>query len=148
MIRKANATDLMWIKECAKLAYSPYVPVLGKPPAPLLADYASLISAGDVYLHESTNGTPQGFIVFRCLDETLFLENVAVMPDLSGKGIGKKLIEFCEKWGQWRKCKAVKLYTNEKMAQNALMYRHLGYIEISRRKEDGFCRVYFEKSIS
>ena len=42
---------------------------------------------------------------------------------------------------------AVHLYTNEKMAENLLIYPKLGYTEVERRTEDGFNRVYFEKTL-
>ena len=47
-----------------------------------------------------------------------------------------------------RGLKAVHLYTNEKMTENLSLYPRLGYIEVARRMEDGFSRVYFEKSLA
>jgi hypothetical protein len=38
------------------------------------------------------------------------------------------------------------LYTNEKMTDNLSIYRKLGYVEVARRTENGFNRVYFEKN--
>jgi len=33
------------------------------------------------------------------------------------------------------------------MTENLSIYPHLGYIEVDRREEDGFSRVYFEKRL-
>jgi hypothetical protein len=42
----------------------------------------------------------------------------------------------------------VHLYTNAKMTANLSIYPRLGYVEIDRRSEDGFDRVYFEKRLA
>lgn len=39
MIRPANANDEPEIRECAEQAYARYVPVIGRKPAPMLADF-------------------------------------------------------------------------------------------------------------
>ena len=41
----------------------------------------------------------------------------------------------------------VTLYTNARMHENLVLYPRLGYVEIDRRREDGFDRVYFEKML-
>ena len=52
-IRPARMTDLDGIRRCAQAAYAPYVPRIGKAPAPMLADFASLIGDGKVNLQAS-----------------------------------------------------------------------------------------------
>lgn len=42
---------------------------------------------------------------------------------------------------------AVHLYTNERMIDNLSIYPRLGYVEVERRLEDGFKRVFFEKRL-
>ena len=41
----------------------------------------------------------------------------------------------------------MRLYTNEKMIDNLSIYPKLGYVEVARRTESGFNRVYFERSL-
>jgi len=41
----------------------------------------------------------------------------------------------------------VSLYKNEKMTDNLSIFLRLGYVEVQRRSEDGFARVYFEKRL-
>jgi hypothetical protein len=58
------------------------------------------------------------------------------------------LIGFCEE-AAWRQgFGKVQLYTNEKMTENLSIYPKLGYVEIDRRTENGFNRVYFEKAVT
>ncbi|WP_308443962.1 GNAT family N-acetyltransferase [Leeia speluncae] len=88
-----------------------------------------------------------GFIVYFPLGNEMRLENVAVDPTVTGRGIGKALIKFCEEEAKRLGLKSIQLYTNEKMTENLSIYPHLGFVEVARRTEDGFHRVYFEKAL-
>jgi ribosomal protein S18 acetylase RimI-like enzyme len=148
MIRKAEAADEAEIRDCAEQAYARYVPLIGRKPAPMLADFAAQIAAGEVYVATDDLGIFQGFVVFRAEKDHVLLENVAVLPRAAGRGVGRDLIGFCENATRKRGLKAVHLYTNEKMTENLSIYPRLGYVEVARHTEDGFNRVYFEKSLA
>jgi ribosomal protein S18 acetylase RimI-like enzyme len=147
MIRRAVAGDEAAIRDCADRAYDRYVAAIGRKPAPMVADYASQIASGQVHVAVDESGSLEGFIVFFPMNGHMFLENVAVQPAASGRGIGKSLIRFCEAEAFRLGLPAVRLYTNEKMTDNLSLYPRLGYVEVGRRTEDGFGRVYFEKSL-
>ena len=147
MIRLAEASDEPEIRECAEQAYARYVPLIGRKPAPMVADFAAQIAAGEVYVATDDRDAFQGFIVFYAEEGHILLENVAVLPRAAGRGVGKTLIGFCENAA--RQCGMnVHLYTNEKMTDNLSIYPKLGYVEGARRSEDGFNRVYFEKALT
>ena len=76
-------------------AYSGYVPRIGRRPAPMGADYETLIAAGEVWVGDS-GGSVVGVLVIRSSDEILELENVAVDPAEQGLGHGRALIAFAE----------------------------------------------------
>ncbi|WP_416424149.1 GNAT family N-acetyltransferase [Pseudomonas sp. App30] len=147
MIRLAQANDEPAIRHCAEQAYARYVPELGRKPAPMTADFAAQIAAGSVYVATDEHATLEGFVVFYAEDGHVLLENVAVLPSAAGRGVGKSLISFCEHTTRQLGINAVHLYTNEKMTDNLSMYAKLGYVEVGRRTEQGFKRVYFEKSL-
>jgi ribosomal protein S18 acetylase RimI-like enzyme len=147
MIRPAVASDEPEIRACAEQAYARYVPSMGQKPAPMLADYAAQIAAGDAYVATDDQEGVQGFIVFYVEDGHIMLENVAVLPSAAGHGVGKSLIGFCEAAARQRGMN-VRLYTNEKMTENLSIYPRLGYVEVGRRTENGFNRVYFEKTLT
>ncbi|AYD01057.1 GNAT family N-acetyltransferase [Neorhizobium sp. NCHU2750] len=147
MIRPAVAADETNIRACAESAYTRYIEAIGRRPAPMDADFAAKISAGEVYVAEDDDGVFQGFIVFFPDDGHMFLENVAVMPSAAGKGVGKSLIGFCEAEARRQGLSAIELYTNEKMIENLSIYPRLGYVETDRRSENGFNRVFFEKKL-
>ena len=145
-IRKAKAADVPMIGNCARSAYARYVAAIGREPAPMVADFAAQVAAGDVDVAER-DGEIVGFIVFFARDGTMFLENVAVHPGAAGQGIGKALVARCEDAARRANLPAVVLYTNAKMTGNLAIYPRLGYVETDRRIEDGFDRVYFRKEL-
>lgn len=147
MIRRAVEGDVLGVRECAEKAYQRYVARLGRTPAPVTADFAGQIAAGHVYVDVDEADQVQGFIVFYPREPHMFLENVAVLPEAGGQGIGRGLIEYCETEARREGLAGVHLYTNEVMTENLEMYPHMGYIEFARRREDGFNRVYFEKRL-
>ena len=46
-IRQARASDEAEIRHCTEAAYARYIPLIGRKPAPMLADFAAQIVAGD-----------------------------------------------------------------------------------------------------
>ena len=145
-IRRAIPADLDDIRSCACAAYARYVPRMGRDPAPMHADFAGQIAHGDVYVAH-VRGRFAGYVVYYPGSDELVLENVAVRPGLTGKGIGKALIGDAERaarrWGFGK----ISLYTNEAMVENLGMYPKLGYREVERKTQQGFRRVFFEKKL-
>ena len=147
-IRLALPADEAGVRACAEAAYARYVPLIGREPAPMVADFAAQIAAGEVRVATGAAGAVDGFIVFRVKGSEMFLENVAVRPEMAGRGLGGALIARCEAEAVARGCGSVVLYTNAKMEGNLTLYPKLGYAETGRRIEDGFDRVYFEKRLA
>jgi len=147
-IRLASPSDEVEIRQCARNAYRPYVAEIGKEPAPMIADFQQLIATGTVYVSPTATGKVAGFIVFYPREDHMFLENVAVQPSETHRGIGRAMIGYCEAAALRLGLASVQLYTNEKMTGNLTLYLHLGYQEVERRPEDGFNRVYFEKVLA
>ena len=145
-IRPARMTDLDGIRRCAQAAYAPYVPRIGKAPAPMLADFASLIGDGKVHILDD-GGTIAGFAVFYPRGDHVHLENVAVHPDFQKRGHGVRLVAHVEQQAAEAGAAAVELYTNAKMTENLSLYPRLGYMETGRRHEAGFDRVFFRKAL-
>lgn len=141
-IRPAHSVDLSFIERCAEAAFAPYIPEIGRKPAPMTADYDGAIQAGHVYIAEAC-----GFIVFYPQGEAMHLETMAVDPASRGRGIGKALLAFCEEQSRLQGLSAVELYTNAKMTANLTLYPHLGFTQTHRKVQDGFDRVFFRKAL-
>lgn len=145
-IRLAEPVDVEAVRACVRAAYSIYVERIGRPPAPLGADYEALVAAGEVWVACEEEAVV-GVLVIRPRSGSLFLENVAVAPARQGRGIGRALIGFAERHARGLSLPAVELYTNERMTENLSFYPALGYVETDRRREEGFARVYFRKQL-
>ncbi len=57
-------------------------------------------------------------------------------------------MEFAEQEAISRKLNRMALVTHEAMTENQAIYARLGYAEIERRSEDGYRRIYMEKSLT
>ena len=144
VIRQASIADLAEIQQCAIEAYTKYVQRIGKPPAPMVADFENQIDRKQVWVALSDSGFA-GYIVFYPVADSMHLENVAVRNRFAGQGIGRQLIDHAESEARRQSLIAVELYTNLKMTENLAYYPALGYSETGRRDEDGFSRVYYKK---
>ena len=146
-IRRASAGDVAAAAAITRAAYSTYVERIGREPAPMAADFGALIEAGDVWVATDRDQVV-GVLVLQLQDAALLLESVAVDPAHQGRGIGRSLIDHAERVAREQGLGAVDLYTNALMTENLRLYPSLGYEVVDRRREDGFDRVYFRKSLA
>jgi ribosomal protein S18 acetylase RimI-like enzyme len=146
-LRRAGAADVAAVSRITSAAYAVYEPRIGRSPAPVEADHAALVAAGEVWLAE-LDGAPAGVLVVRPHGRALLLESVAVDPGHQGRGIGRALIEHAEQLAAREGLEAVELYTNAAMTENLTLYPRLGYRETGRGVEDGYDRVYFRKAVA
>jgi ribosomal protein S18 acetylase RimI-like enzyme len=143
-VRKASAGDADRIKQIAAAAYAPYVARIGRPPAPMTADYDGAIGRGEVWV-AVRDGAVVGFVVLVLRPDHLLLENVAADPAHQGTGVGARLLALAEEHGA--ETGEVRLYTHVAMTENQAYYPRHGYVETHRASEDGFDRVFFRKRL-
>jgi len=150
-IRPAAEADVPVLREISVAAYGQYVPLIGRPPAPMTADYATAVRSGQAWVAVAeaagADGGVQGFIVLIRHPGFLLLENVAVRPAVQGRGLGARLLAFAEEQARALGLAEIRLYTNEAMAANLAYYPRRGYTETHRAEEDGFRRVFFRKQL-
>jgi ribosomal protein S18 acetylase RimI-like enzyme len=146
-LRAAVATDQPAVRDCVIAAYSAYVPLMGKQPAPMLADYGALIAAGHVTVAEDASGVI-GAIVAWAERDHFYVDNIAVQPACKGRGIGSMLLRHAEDAARAQKFDEVRLYTNEAMVANLDYYPRRGYTETHRSSNSGYRRVYYSKRLA
>ena len=145
-IRAAKPEDAGSILDCVTAAYEHYIPLIGKPPGPMLDDYGANIANYDVYVAESDSRLAGILVLIRQADR-LLLDNVAVGPGFQGQGIGKRLMAFAEDCGLNWGFHTIELYTHEVMQENVVIYKKLGYQESERKTVNGYDRIYMRKSL-
>jgi len=145
-VRAAVPHDVQAIEELVRNAYSKYVDRIGRPPAPMTADYGRLVDEGDVWVLELGQDVV-GLIILESAADHLHLSNVAVSPAHQGRGLGSKLLAHAEAQARQRGFREMRLYTNELMHENLLVYGKLGWSEYDRAEQDGFRRVFMKKEL-
>lgn len=138
--------DLPFVEAIVEAAYSPYLPIIGRKPGPMLDDYALLIRDRRVHVLQS-DGIIKGVLVLIPEENAMLLDNIAVIPAAKGAGLGRKMLVFAEQSARDAGYKSIRLYTHEKMTQNIELYSRIGYVETHRGEEKGLRRVYMTKAL-
>ena len=160
LIRDGRSGDRADLVRIAGEAYAQYIPRMGKPPAPMLADFAKHLRDDTVLVaiaSEATHGTTGGetgnsegqvigFAIVLEKTDGYWLENIAVADGWRGRRVGKQLLTAVEKHVRG-KADSYHLYTNVAMTENIAWYAGLGFTETERRTEAGYKRVFFCKTL-
>lgn len=142
-IRRARAEDADLLRDITREAYARWVPEIGAEPAPMRDDFAARAANGQAWLLGE-----DALCVLEEKPDGLLLDNVAVRPAAQGRGLGQQLIAFAEKEARSRGHRALRLYTNAKMAANIALYERLGFHETGREDAGELgTRVWMEKDL-
>lgn len=130
----------------ARESFAPYVERMGKRPAPMDVDYEPLAAAGRMLL--AWSGTRLvGMLLTAMRPTALFLDTIAVAPEMQRTGLGARLMSAAEVRARSAGLARIELYTNALMSENLAYYPRLGYEEVGRRVDEGFDRVFFAKQL-
>jgi len=145
-IRAATAADVPAIANIVDQAYRHYIARIGKPPGPMLDDYAARVSEGTVWVLED-GAVIAAIIVLLPTSNYLLLDNIAVAPTHQGLGLGRQLLAFAEAEALRRGYREIRLYTHQTMVENQRLYSSIGYEETGRGTEAGYDRVFMCKRL-
>jgi N-acetylglutamate synthase-like GNAT family acetyltransferase len=146
VLRSAAAADVGAINELVVAAFGKYVERIGKPPAPMTADYAKLLHTSRVWVVEDT-GDVVGVLVTQAESDHLLLDAIAVAPTAQGGGHGRRLLERADRDAREQGLEEIRLCTNEAMTENLEFYPRRGFHETGRAIQDGYHRVFFAKTV-
>src|SRR5467141_223273 len=145
-IRAATAADVSAITEIVDQAYRHYIARMGKPPGPMLDDYAARVLEGAVWVIEE-GSVIAGIIVLLPATDYLLLDNIAVSPARQGSGLGRRLLAFAEADAVRRGYCEIRLYTHQTMVENQRLYAAIGHEQTGRGTEAGYDRVFMRKQL-
>lgn len=148
VLRRAILDDAEVLARVAVAAYEGYLPRFpaGLRPGPMDADSRAAIEHDETWVAED-DGRIVGFLVLAPHTDHLLLENVAVLPALQGRGIGRRLLALAEARAGDLGFDVIRLYTHASMVENQRLYERLGYAQTDRRTDDGFDRVFYAKRL-
>lgn len=145
-LRPARPGEAEAIRALVERAYAPYIPLLGRRPAPMDDDFAFRISHGQAHVMEH-GGAIIALAVIEDRGTYLWIEDLAVEPSRHGQGIGRALLAFCEAKARRLGLREMRLLTNERMERNRAIYARAGFTETERREEAGYRRVYMVRRL-
>ncbi len=124
--RRALAGDAPALRALVRAAYAKWVPLIGREPKPMTADYDKAVREHLVFVVEAPGRLDAAIELIPASDH-LLVENVAVAPTAQGRGLGTQLMDVAERVARDLGLKELRLYTNAKFFENIVLYEKLGY---------------------
>ncbi|THD70345.1 MAG: N-acetyltransferase [Bradyrhizobium sp.] len=131
--RQATPADASTVREITRAAYAKWVPVIGREPKPMTANYEQAVIDHVIDLLEQEG---QAVALIEVIPESsyLLIENVAVLPEWHDKGIGGLLLGHAETIARSLRLNELRLYTNAMFSTNISFYAHRGFEEFQREQ--------------
>ena len=145
-LRQAVASDAATVRALVRAAYAKWVPLIGREPKPMSADYDAAVARHRIDL--AYLGSELAALIETIpAPDHLLIENVAVAPAFQGRGLGRFLMAHAEHLAAEQGQPEMRLYTNKLFAQNVEFYLALGY-RIDREEKSALgVTVYMSRAI-
>ncbi len=136
------------VRTLTRAAYAKWVPVIGREPRPMTADFDAAVRNHWIDLEEQ--GTMLvGLIEMIPAEGHLIIENLAVAEIAQRRGLGARLLAHAERIAREAGFPEIRLYTNAAFTSNLTFYSGHGYRETTRTAlADGGSMVHFAKPVS
>ncbi len=143
---RAVEADAAAVRALTREAYAKWVPVIGREPLPMNADYVQAVQRNWIDLLH-VEGVLAALIEMSPADDHLYIVNVAVRPAFAGKGIGRELLRHAERVAAAAGYSRVRLLTNQAMVANVRLYERIGYRIDREAAFDGGFVVHMSKEL-
>ena len=145
-IRKAVPGDAEIIVSITDAAYAKYVPVIGRKPQPMTADYHKILAEHHVWI-VWIDEYPAGVLVLMHEPDAMLIYSVAIVPAYQKIGLGRRLLAWAEAEARQAGYAYIRLFTNALMEANIALYSRLGYVETQREPFHELTIVHMHKPI-
>lgn len=125
-IRRAQPSDAAAVGALTREAYGKWVPLIGREPLPMRADYDRAVREHIVDLL-FLGADMAGLIEMVNEGDHLLVENIAIAPAFQRRGLGQYLLTHADRTAAALKLPQLRLYTNPRFAGNVELYRRYGY---------------------
>ena len=132
VFRRAGRADAEAIRDLTRAAYARWVPVIGREPLPMTADYAQAVYDHRIDLLEE-GGCLVALIEMLARPDHLFLVNLAIAPERQGQGLGRVLLERAQATADDLGLPRLELGTNEAFAANLRFYASHGFAIVEEK---------------
>jgi len=145
-IRKAAPGDAGIISTLTNAAYAKYVPLMGRKPQPMTADYPRILAEHPVWLLW-IDERPAGVLVLMHELEHMLIYSVAIAPAYQKRGFGRLLLAWAEAEARQAGYTEIRLFTNALMKANIALYTRIGYVETQRESFRELTIVHMRKPL-
>lgn len=132
LLRDARPEDIETVRAIERASARRFIGLMDElvedepTPAPVLT---ARLAAGGL-LTASFDHTLAAFVMFRPVEDSLYIEQIDVLPEFAGQRIGAQLLNAVADKAQAQGLRALTLSTFRDVPWNAPWYRRLGFIDI------------------
>jgi GNAT superfamily N-acetyltransferase len=147
-LRRAGPADAAAVRQLTRDAYAKWVPVIGREPMPMAADYEVAVRDHRIDMLYIDGGLAA---LIETIDQgdRLLIENLAVSPDHQRRGLGTRLLAHAEAVAAALGHELIWLYTNRRFEGNVALYNRVGYrVDSEEPNADGLVRVNMSKLLA
>jgi ribosomal protein S18 acetylase RimI-like enzyme len=144
--RAGTLDDAEAIRTLTHAVYAKWVPVIGRLPLPMQADYDQALREHEFTLVE-IGGKLAGLIETEDCEGYLYIFNVAVAEAHQGRALGRRLVAHAEGRARAKGFGEVRLMTNALYASNIRLYEFLGYETYAREPFQNGVSVRMQKRL-
>lgn len=94
---------------------------------PSLHELSEFVREGRCWVAEDPSAAVVGYLTLKDVDGNAHIEQVSVVPEGQGQGVGRRLIEAALSWAEATGRPAVTLTTFADVPWNQPLYEHLGF---------------------
>lgn len=146
-IQRAGPEHAEAVRDLVRAAYARWVPIIGREPLPMTADYAQAVRAHHIDLFHA-NGEFVALIEYLAHADHLFIENIAIAPAHQRQGLGRILLAHAEAMACKANLAQLRLLTNEAMVANIPLYRSEGFaVDRTESRPQLGATVYMSKTL-
>jgi GNAT superfamily N-acetyltransferase len=136
------------VRRLVREAYVQWIPVIGREPMPMKADYERAVRDHEFDLLYA-DGNLVALIEVIANADHLFIENIAVVPHRQGQGLGRHLLSHAEEKARKANLRELRLLTNQAFATNIRLYESVGFrVDRTVPFPGGATTVYMSKPIA
>ena len=146
-IRRGAADDVDLIRTFTRAAYAKWIPLIGREPLPMSAEYETVISAHRFDLLYK-NDTLAALIETILWPDHLHIQNLCVSPDFQRLGLGSQLLNYAQSLAIEENLRKLRLDTNKNFTGNVDLYLRHGFVVDWEKPNDGGVHVHMVKTLS
>ena len=145
-VRRGTTQDVDLIRDFTRAAYAKWIPLIGREPLPMAADYETALRQHRFDLLYKTNALA-ALIETIARSDHLHIQNLCVSPKFQRLGLGSQLLNYAQDMAVGENLPALRLDTNKFFTGNVDLYLRHGFSIDWEKPVDGGVHIHMVKQI-